>query len=71
MRLVDVMCLSDLPAPLPQPAAETEVEVFIGSDRIIRVNIDSECRLRVRLGPDAEFLVRDERKKPWPRLVAV
>jgi hypothetical protein len=46
-----------------QGDAEIEVEVVVGSDGIIRINVDDECRLRVRLGPKAEFRVRDERKR--------
>jgi hypothetical protein len=54
-------------------AAQTEFEIRIGSDGIARINIDGECRLRIRLGPDCAFNVFDERNaKPvgtWPRPV--
>jgi hypothetical protein len=54
-------------------AAQTEFEIRIGSDGIARINIDGECRFRLRLGPDCVVNMLDERKaKPvgaWPRPV--
>lgn len=37
--------------------AEKQLEIVIGSDRIIRINIDGTCVLRVRLEPGAEYVI--------------
>lgn len=39
---------------LQEPVA-LEVEVFVGSDRIVRVNLDGICRLRFRIEPGVAF----------------
>jgi hypothetical protein len=41
--------------------ATRDVELVIGSDRIIRINVDGICALRVRLQGDALVYVRDMR----------
>jgi hypothetical protein len=39
-----------------------QLELIVGTDRIVRVNIDGICALRVRLHGDAELVIRDFRK---------
>jgi len=50
--------------------AEIEVEVILGSDGVIRINVDGECTYRVRLGPGAKLVVvRDDRPPPPLKVV--
>jgi hypothetical protein len=54
----------------PTRKAEIEVEVIRGSDGVIRINVDGDAMYRVRLGPYAKFVIRDD-TKPLPPLKAV
>jgi hypothetical protein len=49
-----------MPDPLNHTATQ-DVELVIGSDRIIRVNIDGICALRVRLQRDVSVYISDMR----------
>jgi len=40
--------------------ATQQLEVMIGHDKIVRVNIDGICALRVRLPKDMKVLVQDD-----------
>jgi hypothetical protein len=48
--------------PLNHTATQ-DVELVIGSDRIIRINIDGTCALRVRLQEGAALYIEDRRPK--------
>lgn len=39
--------------------ATDEVEIMVGSDRIIRINIDGHCALRVRLKKTCQGVLDD------------
>jgi hypothetical protein len=39
------------------PGADTQFEVVVGADNIVRINIDGICALRVRLKPGCQFVV--------------
>lgn len=49
-------------------AAEKQLELVFGSDRVVRINIDGECVLRVLMLPGSEYVVDDRRtlKSPLP-----
>lgn len=38
------------------------VELVIGTDHIVRLNLDGSCALRFRIVPDAVTVVRDDRQ---------
>lgn len=47
-------------------AAFKQVEVVIGADRIVRVNIDGICALRARMRDGCEYITDDRRKRIEP-----
>jgi hypothetical protein len=42
--------------------AESQVEVVVGADRIVRVNIDGRCALRIRMTKGCEFQLTEAGK---------
>lgn len=39
-------------------AANSYLEIFLGSDDIVRINIDGACAMRVRLNPGSQLVLR-------------
>ena len=44
---------------LEEKYADLELDVCVGRDRIVRVNVDGECVLRIRLGPKVKVVIRE------------
>jgi hypothetical protein len=42
---------------LHETVSEIECEIYIGSDRVIRVNVDGICFVRIRLDDKAQLVV--------------
>lgn len=37
--------------------AEKQLEIVVGSDNVVRINIDGICAMRVRIAPGAEIAI--------------
>lgn len=52
------------------PQARHEIEIFVGADRVVRINVDGQCAMRAKLGPEAQFVIRGQVRyradSPWP-----
>lgn len=53
-----------IPSPIPREEspmkdciAHHELEVFVGSDNVVRINVDGICELRVKVQPDNIHLI--------------
>lgn len=44
--------------PLPSLTATQQLEIVVGADRIVRVNVDDQCAMRIRLEEDCQLEVR-------------
>jgi hypothetical protein len=43
---------------LPSLTAARQLNIVVGADRIVRINVDGECAMRIRLEEDCQLEVR-------------